>query len=49
VTHLDERLAVGVEQFGREGSGTDPRCVRLGDPDDAIDVARAEAGFDDVT
>ena len=38
-----ERLAVVVEELGHEGAGADPGGVGLGDPDDTIDVARAES------
>jgi hypothetical protein len=41
---VDERVAVAVEQLGRERPGTDTGRVGLGDPDDAVDVTRAEAG-----
>ena len=39
---VDEAFPVVVEQFGRERPGADPRGVGLGDPDDAIDVARPD-------
>ena len=41
---LDEPVAVGIGELGRERPGPDPGRVGLGDPDDAVDVARAEAG-----
>ena len=41
---VDQRVAVGVGQLGRERAGADARRVRLGDADDAVDVARPEAG-----
>jgi hypothetical protein len=41
-TDLDQRVAVLVEQLGRERSRPDAGRVGLGDPDDPVDVARAE-------
>ena len=41
---VDEPVAVGVGQLGGERPGTDAGRVGLGDPDDAVDVAGAEAG-----
>ena len=45
---LGEPLAVVVEQLGYKGAGTDTRGVRLGDTDDATEVAgsktRPDAG-----
>ena len=43
---VDERVAIDVEQLGRERSGTDTGGVGLGDPDDPIDVARPETRAD---
>ena len=41
---VDQAVAVVVGQLGRERPGTDARRVRLGDADDAIDVAWTEPG-----
>ena len=41
---IDERVAVVIEQLGRERPGPDTRGVRLGDPDDPVDVAGPETG-----
>ena len=41
---VDERVAVGVEQFGGERPGPDAGGVRLGDADHPADVAGPEAG-----
>ena len=43
---LDEQVAdrVALEQLGRERPAADPRDVRLGDADDALDGARPDAG-----
>ena len=43
---VDQRVAVGVEQLGRERAGADAGGVRLGDADDPVDVARPDAGAD---
>src|SRR5205823_8901267 len=44
VASLDEQLTLLVEQLGRERPRADARHVRFGDPDDALDVAWADAG-----
>src|SRR5690606_41434351 len=42
--HLAQVLAVGVEELGRERTGTYPGRVRLQDPDHPVDARRTDAG-----
>ena len=44
MTDVNESIADFIGEFGGERTGTDARCIRLGDTNHTVDVARTNTG-----